>query len=333
MTKQEFDRLSEKYKAGQCSHDEIALLEQWAALHLRQQDRMIVNELELLKIEAPLWNRIQASTGLLEAGKPRFTWLTILTGVAAGLSLLLLAWVLLPDTPVRQDEEVSIVGVQTKNTGNMQQTVQLADGSTVLLEPGASVVADENYGQQTRTVRLEGEAFFDIQSNPEMPFLVFTGDLVTEVLGTSFRIKPRAGQKTIEVSVVTGKVSVYAGGGSRKKDGVIITPNQKVVYDTELKTIRQDLVDLPKVVVPDPQKLDFSFDEIRVDSVFSVMHRTYGVDIVVGNPGLNRCVFTGDLSGLDMYRQLDFICEVINAAYEIRGAAIFITGNGCSRVL
>ncbi len=333
MTKHEFDRLSEKYKTGQCSHDEIALLDEWAELHLKHQDALHVDENELIKTEDILWDRILRNAGLADEKEYRYPWLRMTSGIAAGVSLLLLMWWLVgPAEKGFANDAAGIVGIETKNTGNSQQIVHLVDGSTVLLEPGASVVADESYGLKTRTVRLEGEAFFDIKSNPEIPFLVFTGDLVTEVLGTSFRIKPRVGHRTIEVSVVTGKVSVYSGGsGSRKKkDGVIITPNQKVVYDTELKIIRQGLVDIPRIVVPGLQKSDLSFDEAQVDSVFSQMRKRYGVDIVVGNQGVNNCVFTGDLSELDMYRQLDFICQVINAEYELRGSTIFITGSGCN---
>lgn len=333
MIKHEFDRLSEKYKSGQCSPDEISLLEEWAELHLKQQDGMEEDEADLSRTEIFLWERIMVSAGLTKVNKQPLRWIKLATGIAASLIILFItAWVLLPDKIINTTAEATIVGVETKNTGTSQQLVYLADGSTVLLEPGASVITSENYGKHTRTVRLEGEAFFKIKSNPKMPFLVFTGDLITEVLGTSFRIKPRTGQKTIEVSVVTGKVSVYSGatGSRKKKDGVIITPNQKVVYDTELKIIRQGLVDVPLIVVPALRKVEFSFDESLVDSVFSQIRRRYGVEIVVGNQGINKCVFTGDLSGLDLYSQLDFICAAINADYETRGSTIFITGSGCN---
>jgi ferric-dicitrate binding protein FerR (iron transport regulator) len=59
----------------------------------------------------------------------------------------------------------------------------------VQLNPNSTISYPEHFGQKTRTVYLKGEAFFNIKRNPAKPFVVHTGDLVTEVLGTSFTIK------------------------------------------------------------------------------------------------------------------------------------------------
>lgn len=151
------------------------------------------------------------------------------------------------------------------------------------------------------------------------------------MLGTSFRIRPEKEKNTIEVSVITGKVSVYTGseGDTRKRNGVIATPNQKVTYNTELNTLRHDLTDAPQIIVPDDKMPDFAFKEIPLAELLKVMQRAYRVDIIIGNPVLSHCVFTGDLNGLDLYRQLDFICEVLGARYEVRGTTVFVNGESC----
>ncbi len=333
MTRQEFEQLTERYKAGKCTPEEIVFVEKWVDSNCRQQDAdsLFENEAEAIETENEIWENIQDVAGI--SPKRTLLWKSIrlFLGGAACLMLVVLADSYLQDRH-RNNSEGTMTGLKTYNTSLTRQRIILPDSSVVTLAEGAVMITSESYGKQTRTVHLTGEAFFEIRPDPKMPFLVYSGDLVTEVLGTSFHIKPQAGKKTVEVSVVTGKVSVYTHykGQNQRRSGVIITPNQKVVYNTELKTIRQDLVDDPKIVVKDTVASVFNFDETSVGTVLAVMQKAYGTEIVVNNPELNHCEFTGNLNGFDLFRQLDYLCDVIHAEYEVRGTTIFLTGNGCN---
>jgi len=328
MTQHEFDILAEKYAAGHCSSEETALLERWAAHHYDEKYAFLI-ELEAKVLEKQLWQRIETEADLRPVKTIRIPpWVWV--GVAACLTIIMGYFVL--NEP--KFSEVALFpkeGIETKNRANSRQKVVLPDGSTVMLEKNASIVTDESYGQETRSVYLIGEAFFDVKRNEKAPFLVHSGDLITEVLGTSFRIKPQKNAQIIEVSVKTGRVSVYSTEPQKDKkhNGVILTPNQKILFDTQLKTIQQGIVDFPHLVIPNMKPVDFQFDESTVASVLLLLKKAYGVEIEVANPVLNQCAFTGDLNGLDMYKQLDLICESISAQYEIRGTTIFVLGNGC----
>ena len=72
------------------------------------------------------------------------------------------------------------------------KTIQLPDGSVVMLSASAQLSYTKEFGKDsTREVWLSGgEAFFKVAKNPEKPFLVYCGEVVTKVLGTSFNIKP-----------------------------------------------------------------------------------------------------------------------------------------------
>ncbi len=331
MTKHEFDILSDKFINGDCSPDEIALMEKWADLHFNSHNDKAVFESnsEVQEIDTRLWKRIQANAMPQAQIWPHSKWLW--AGVAACISLII-GYFVFNDKASPDLASLPTHGIETKNIDNSQQKVVLPDSSIVILEKNASIITDENYNKQTRTVYLTGEAFFQVKRNPKMPFLVHSSNLVTEVLGTSFRISPQSNGKTIEVSVKTGRVSVYANEPqqSKKLNGVILTPNQKVLFDTELKTIQQGIVDIPQVIIPDIASVAFQFEEASVESVLALMQKVYGVEIVVANPVLNHCAFTGDLNGLSMYKQLDFVCASINAKYEVRGTTVFIKGSGCN---
>lgn len=85
-----------------------------------------------------------------------------------------------------------------------QRIITLADGSVVRLNRNSEIEL-KNEISDTREVWLQGEAFFDIESDPARPFIIYTGDAVVEVLGTSFNVK---GREEVLVAVKEGMVSL-----------------------------------------------------------------------------------------------------------------------------
>lgn len=334
MTEQDFDILTAKYQIGECTPEEVFLLETWAGRTFEQSSLIILfpEEAEAKVIESRIWQRLMPEISLSEQGDERLkkVWLWPLLVAAACVSVVCGYFIISLDQATIQ-AEVPSHGVETKNTTASTQKIFLADGSTVILEKGANVLVDESFGNKTRTVYLTGEAFFDVKRNEKVPFLVYSGGLVTEVLGTSFHIKPNAPGKAIEVSVNSGKVSVYSSQPHKagRFDGVILTPNQKVLFDPELQTIRQGIVDTPRILTVGAESPSFDFREEFLETIVDRMHTAYGVDIVLPGSGIGRCKFTGNLSGLPMYDQLRFVCESVGARLETRGTAVFILGEGC----
>lgn len=86
-----------------------------------------------------------------------------------------------------------------------QRTARLDDGSTVVLNTGTELRVD--FSGQLREVRLlEGEALFDVASDPARPFRVLSGRAVAQAIGTSFVVR-RKPEQTI-VTVIEGQVAV-----------------------------------------------------------------------------------------------------------------------------
>lgn len=340
MTRGEFDRLVQRYRVGECTPDEIVLLELWMEGvnddEYDAENSVFKNELEASRLEDEAWSKIQIKTGLTNTKWNLWNNKWLLGSIAASILLIVTLSItvfspLFSDNSLQLDSYSEMDGSGAINASTGRQRIVLPDRSIVILAEGASLYTAQDYGTQSRTVRLDGEAFFDIKPNPKVPFLVHTRGLVTEVLGTSFTIKPQANQKKIEVSVTSGKVSVYSNEKDRnhRKRGVIITPNQKAVYDLETKLIHQDLVETPQMIETDIPKSHFDFDDTPVNKVLDILRRSYGMEIVVSTSDLNNCLFTGNLNGFDLFKQLDYICKTVGSQYEVRGTTIFVTGKGC----
>ncbi len=120
--------------------------------------------------------------------------------------------------------------------------VTLPDGSSVFLNKQSKIIRNNNYGENNRDIILEGEAFFEVESNKEIPFKVHSLNSTIEVVGTSFNVHTDSQQ--VVVSVVTGKVAFYASENTgnrieleRENTGIykinneVLTPKRWIDYN------------------------------------------------------------------------------------------------------
>lgn len=219
--------------------------------------------------------------------------------------------------------------------------IKLEDGSFVTLQPGSTVHYPTHFSSGKREVYLDGEAFFEVSKNPTSPFFVYNKNIVTRVLGTSFTVKLNKETQQVEVAVRTGKVEVYENNteaktnASSKGNGVILLPNQKVVYDEAGHQFVSSLVEKPLPVIiesNDKKKMpeNTAFDETPLKAVFTQLEKSYGLEIIVENEAIYNCLFTGDVSQENLYARLDIVCQATGTSYEVKGTRILIKGKGCN---
>jgi hypothetical protein len=112
----------------------------------------------------------------------------------------------------------------------------------------------------------------------------------------------------------------------QKSNGVIITPNQKVTYYQQERHFITSIVDQPVPVPKETKKTEshFVYNETPLLKVLSDLEDVYELEIVLENDKIRNCLFTGDLSGQDLFNKLEGICLVFNATYEIKGTKILL---------
>ena len=72
------------------------------------------------------------------------------------------------------------------NESSEIKVIKLPDSSTVVLQPHSTIRISANFNKGDRAISLKGEAFFDVIRDETRPFKVFTHDVISTVLGTSF---------------------------------------------------------------------------------------------------------------------------------------------------
>ena len=289
-----------------------------------------------------LWSRIEESIAVLDTPHRQQLWSRgfILQLAAAVVLLLGAGW----GYYVWQRQEVTHVNAVAKqsaaaiweeavNEADKTMTIQLSDGSTVRLEENSRLRYPKEFAGAERQVYLTGDAFFDIQKNPNRPFLVYANGLITKVLGTSFYIDAHQKSPDVTVSVRSGRVSVYADVPNPKADpeagGVVLTPNQKAIFQRKDASISKSLVDKPILLMERAPVQLFAFESASAQQVFDALEKAYGVEVLFDEELMKDCQLTLNLTQEDLYQKLEVICKVLGAEYKIIDGQIIIYSRGC----
>lgn len=344
MSQSNFDRLLQKYLAGECTEEEEKIVLEWYEA-LIQNSELHLSQSEKSQIEAKLWSRI--TTNVQEHDQPDIkvkplafrTWVraaavaAVLMIITTGVILYLQRNTNNKQAPMAQ----AITGYDSLiNKTAEQKTVMLSDSSFITLKPGAVVYYPARFTGPTRDVYLNGNAFFKVYHNPLKHFKVHIGhELTTEVLGTSFTVSQNKTAGNIEVAVVSGKVMVYPAAKDSTR-AIVLTRNKKVTFNAASNRFITTLVDRPLSLQQTKDQYEGAitpatdslvFDEAELHEVLQKLSNAYGINIVPENDDLAAWHFTGNISNYDLYTQLEIICKSTQTAYEINGTQIIVKRN------
>jgi transmembrane sensor len=231
-------------------------------------------------------------------------------------------------------QETEHKSFEYNNNTDGEQRIVLSDGSEVVLEKNSRLTYAANFSSGKREVYLEGNAFFNITRNPERPFIVYTQTIVTKVLGTSFYVKANTKAETASVVVKTGKVSVFkrenftsTDAGSATLKGMVIMPNQQVIYDITNEQMNKSLVEKPAMATQ--AAYNFEFDDTPATEVFKALQAAYGVPVLLDEEVMRSCTISASLGNENFYEKLRIICKIINATYEVIDGTVVINTKGC----
>jgi transmembrane sensor len=228
--------------------------------------------------------------------------------------------------------------IENINTSGKPTSFRLPDGSTVELGSNSRISYANNFDSAaTRDVYLSGEAFFVVEKNPARPFRVFSNEVMTKVLGTSFTVRSFEKDTVIQVSVKTGKVSVYSQSNLEgdetstpyKLGGIILTPNQKLVYKKSNEKFEKVLLENPVMINKEPVEEKMWYEDVPLEKVFAELSDYYGIGIVYDIDVMKNCTVTADLRNEPFYKKLELICKAVGAGYEVIDGQVVIQANGC----
>lgn len=268
--------------------------------------------------------------------------LVIYIGSAAAVISLLFATWLFYDKDVTNGGndfvDINSDYIEYYNPSDSIQKLILNDNSIVSIYPNSKLKYPKEFLSKTRTVSLTGKAFFEVSKDSIHPFVVNSENIVVKVLGTSFLINADAVKGSEEVEVRSGLVQVEKKGKKDVGNGsvLLVTPNQKVVYAIKEDNLTKTLVSAPLQLLeeerPENKKINvnsFNYKGQKLTAIFKELEEVYGIQIVIPNKSLENCVFTGNLSGADLFTKLQILCVATQTNYKTLGTDVIIEGKGC----
>ena len=274
-----------------------AELDQLRQLWVQSQRASIPAQLDVAADRQRVWAQIQRQTSTASA-KRRF--LRPMWRVAAAITLLLTsvwgAWYL--------TQRFSAEAPYTYAATDSVITVSLPDGSQVYLNKAARLSYNDNFGESTRSVRLEGEGYFEVAHNPAVPFLIDTGPTNVRVVGTTFNV--RTDNQAVKVTVSSGQVAF-----AYQQDTLMLTQNEVGLYqDDGLREFMND--DLNHLAW---KTGILTFKDTPLPQVVRDLTRHYEVPMRIDNEELNDLTFTSTLDRQPLEEVLEELRAILDIDY------------------
>jgi len=199
-----------------------------------------------------------------------------------------------------------------------EYTLVLADGSKVFLNAGSSLKYPVLFSGNLRQVKLEGEAYFEVQRNPEKPFVVDINGMQVNVLGTSFGIRAYADEEEIRTTLVSGRVNVSAG-----KQVYELKPSEQAVYHKRTEAVQVVVVDTELFVGWKDGRL--VFDNCSLKRILEDLGRWYSFEVFFATPAAEEIPFSLNIRKHEKFAQvLELMQSTGKIQFEINKNTVIV---------
>lgn len=317
FNRDKIEEILPRYCSGEATVEECRMVEEWIGqsdenYRIVKQMYTIGQVMGTVQMESKVdMEKALASVSRKMSKAPsHITWFTWVQRAAAILFIpLLIAFAIQNFTP-SPTEVVQMIEVKT-NPG-MTTTVDLPDGTKVYLNSESSLTYPSFFSKDKRDVKLTGEAFFEVQKDPEHRFIV-SGPHHTqiEVLGTSFNVEAFERDSFISTTLVEGKVR-FAYQKNRQSATVDMKPGQKLMYDTTSSQVKLIPTSGETETAWKDGKIIFQATPLPV--ALRMLEKRFNVTFVLSNNRLRGEAFNGSFTN----QRLERILEIFKISSNIK---------------
>lgn len=319
MRKENFTILVDKYLAGSASESERALLEAYLQ-KMESAGQTSFPEQEETLIHEQMWNKITVVT--TQRSKPKKRILSIISIAAAAC---ILAFVVITK-PWRKYDTPDLITVNVAQ-GKPIKKLKLPDGTLVWVKPQSSLTYGREFMTGSRKVDLSGEALFEIAPDALSPFVVHSKNMEVRVLGTSFNINDGGDRDTVEVAVLTGRVSI-APLMKSDIDTIELAPFQKLVLNKKSGRTQKGVF-LSSALYTGGTQYDMSFMNAPLPVIVKRIEDKFDIIIKVDTTNQSKCSVSGDFTDQSLQHTVEMLSRTLGATYSINGDTVKISGLGC----
>lgn len=311
MDKTHYKELIEKYFEGNMTDAEITELSVWI-----KNDRQLQNwwEDEFSKSDAGIDPVLRAElfARIKEETKPvrKISWRWA-AAILLPICIAFFVYYLVDSSPT-----AGAPFIVKANKGD-KATVELPDGTNVVLNSASQLSYWNNFGDEVRKVRLEGEAYFKVAPDEAHAFIVEAGGVEVKVLGTSFNVSAYEDSQDVTIVLLEGKVDIYAQNVSH-----VMHPGDKIEYNKTTHHV------IATQVHPDDYiewtKGNLYFEKESLENIMKTLSRIYNVEIRFDSSKLPKEYFTGTIPGGGIQNALNILMLTSSFYYEMDGSVIVL---------
>lgn len=196
-----------------------------------------------------------------------------------------------------------------------QYQVTLPDGTVVWMNAASSLIFPTAFTGKDRTVKLKGEAYFEVSANEHQPFIVSVNNMDIQVLGTHFNVMAYEDEQVVKTTLLQGMVKVAADNKE-----VLLKPGQQA------KMKRSGEMNIVPVNVEEAiawKNGIFSFNDATTQEVMQQIARWYDAEVVYPD-GVPKGLFRGEIDRTADISTVLKILEVSGVRFTVEGHKILV---------
>jgi transmembrane sensor len=320
MIRKEIDGLIPGYLSGELSDSDRVSFEEW-----RKEDP--ANEKQFKEIKA-IWEAFPKLSAMeqfdpfsalkqvntkIEKRTPAY-WLQQFQKIAAILLLPLLVFAAYQGYKYFVTPSQELVWQTYTTPPGVKAKFQLPDGSSFWLNSSSEATFPNQFAKNHRTVKVKGEAFFEVAHNPSSPFYVELSGISVKVLGTKFNVVDYENENRTEVILKEGKVALGIHENNRFKEVIQLNPNEAAFFNKDSKKLEKRRVETDKYTSWIDGNLIFRDD--TMDDVIRKLNRSFNVEIKVSDPEVLKYVFTATFQDESLEQILNLLAISSPIEYE-----------------
>jgi transmembrane sensor len=251
---------------------------------------------------------------------------------------------------ISAEQAVAVAYSEIKAPFGTRSEIKLPDGTQVILNAGSVLKYTSDYNLNNRDIMLDGEAYFKVAKNKDLPLIVNAGGINIKATGTEFNVRAYLDEGLIETTLIEGKVEITQNNGTSEMVKLFeLKPNQKAIYIKEsdqlaiekikefeplavkpAKTSSDKLLISPKADVDQvtawtQNKLIIKGENL--ENLCIKLQRKYNVTFVFGNEEIKKYRFSGVLLDETLEQVLKVIKLTAPINYLLDGKVVLIVPN------
>ena len=324
------ENLLRKYLQGKCTPDELTIVHKWynsfndetdLVSSLPASEQMELKQRLLAGIRSRILTEdFKEDTQIGNSVSKKRTNFLPYFSAAAALILVVLGFTFFNRLLPKQVKKAVSENVSVTNLTALIQKQTLSDSTIVWLSPQSNITYPKTFTGDLREVKMSGEAFFDVKHDRKRPFIIYGGGVMTQVLGTSFRIKAYKNRPT-EVSVITGKVAVIIQ--KERKEEVFLLPTQRAIYSQSNDVLTKG-PEQETSLMQIWKKTSISFDNTPMTEVINSLNKQFKINLHSTDPQVFKYTLNADFTDQSLPSILDMLGKSLNVTYEINQESILL---------